>query len=284
MEHMPKLSKIPIWVYWEDPPGLRRPSYLDLTFQTIERHADGLDLRFVNRKSIGKWLPNLRSDVDLVPDIGSKADYFRALLLLNHGGIWIDIDTIVLQPLSRISDLLKTSPMVTCGACYPALWLGCVAARQGADSVQQWVAEMDRRLEERGPVAMRWGDLGSGALMPILDANPGISFDIPPSMSTPVPWRQWKKFFSRVIDPQSVMERNPYVVALFNNVMVNRLRSIDNDTLLGGPWLLSALLRIALGVTSADEERLRVPGLATAGEAWWRTRVRAQALASRLGQ
>ena len=283
MKPMPTLSKPPIWVYWEDPPGSRRPQYLDLTFRTIERHADGMDVRFVDRTSIEKWLPHLRADVDSVPSIASKTDYFRALLLLNYGGIWIDIDTIVFQPLTRISDLLETSPMVTCGARFGALQNGFVAARQGAESVQQWVAEMDKRLDERGPEAMRWGDLGSYALLPILDANPGAAFDIPPSMSAPVPWRQWKKFFSRVIDPQSVIGRDPYVIALFNNVMEDRLRSFDNARLLGGPWLLSALLRIALGVTSADEERLRFPGLATAGEAWWRSRVRVQALASRVG-
>src|SRR5437667_2135544 len=53
------VSRWPIWMYWEDPPGRGRPPYLDLCLESIRRQSSGLDVRVVSRDGLVDLLPDL---------------------------------------------------------------------------------------------------------------------------------------------------------------------------------------------------------------------------------
>lgn len=111
-----KNDHIPIiWMYWEDKKGVKKPSYLDLCYKTVKRHCNkDFNIILLNEKSIYKYLPDLRKDLNtlLIPQ---KVDYIRYNLLYKYGGIWMDSDTIVLKSLMPIIDKLSVYDFVGFG-------------------------------------------------------------------------------------------------------------------------------------------------------------------------
>jgi hypothetical protein len=244
-----------IWSYWEDAPGRGpRAAYLDLCLETIERHRGGLALHVLDRDDAVQWLP----DLDLerwhaLPAPNYRSDYARSRLLARHGGIWIDVDTIALAPLPRLLDELDDTGMVCWGRELGRFFGGLCAARAGAEFVTNWAMEQDRILSKRDD----WSTLGYAALAQditwhLARRHPWKS--VPIGTVSPIPWYEWRRFFSRVESPGHVLSADPVTVVLWNAVMAPRLQGRSRDDLLADSSLLARLVRIGLGCSTVAEE------------------------------
>lgn len=97
-----------IWLYWENKPNTPKPEYITLCHLTIQYHCNNnFNIIQLNEKTIYKYLPNLRKDINKLL-IAQKTDYIRVALLHKYGGIWIDSDTIVMKNLMPIMDKLNS--------------------------------------------------------------------------------------------------------------------------------------------------------------------------------
>jgi hypothetical protein len=90
------MSNATIWLYWEGP----RPGYIDLCLQSVLlQHPDA---HLLDRAGFDRlW----RSDRDLPIDdlsLNHKSDFIRAYLLQHYGGLYLDMDCIVLRSLAPI--------------------------------------------------------------------------------------------------------------------------------------------------------------------------------------
>ena len=126
-----------IWMYWENLPGKKKSQYLDLCYKTVKKNCKkNFKIHLLNEKSIYKYIPNLRNDLDHKLNIQQKVDYIRYILLFKYGGIWIDADTIIVKDLSPILQKLDYYDFVGFGchfnnqnSCantgkpYPANWV-----------------------------------------------------------------------------------------------------------------------------------------------------------------
>ena len=244
-----------VWSYWEDAPGRGpRAPYLDLCLETIARHANELELRVLGRDDAARWLP----DIDLdrwhgLPAPNYRSDYARSRLLERHGGIWIDVDTIALGPLRHLLDELDDTGMVCWGQELGRFFGGLCAAAAGAEFVSAWAAEQDRVLTK----CADWSTLGYAALAQditwhLARRHPWKS--IPIASVSPVPWYQWRRFFSRFESPRHVLAATPTTVVLWNAVMAPRLAGRTRQDILAGSTLLDRLLRLGLGTSTPDEE------------------------------
>src|ERR1051325_9967792 len=80
-EHFtPSTNKPIIWGYWENKPGVKRPEYINLCFDTFYKHNKGFDIRILNEKSVYDYLPDMRRDINTL-SLAHKCDYIRILLL-----------------------------------------------------------------------------------------------------------------------------------------------------------------------------------------------------------
>lgn len=96
-----------IWMYWENKPGKTRPPFLDLCIDTVYHHCSAtFDIHLLDRTSTENFLPDLRPDLQTL-DIPQKTDYIRIALLYKYGGIWLDVDTIVMRDLHPILNKLQ---------------------------------------------------------------------------------------------------------------------------------------------------------------------------------
>ena len=146
-----------IWMYWETKKGSKKPNYIDLCFQTVEKHCKkSFKINLLNEKTIHNYLPNLRKDLEQKLNIPQKADYYRYKLLHKYGGIWIDSDTIVMKDLKEITDKLINHEYVGFGCHYkdcknggyprPANWV--MAAKKDCKLMKLMIEECDRKIDK----------------------------------------------------------------------------------------------------------------------------------------
>ena len=108
-----------IWMYWENKRGHKKPAYLQLCYDTVIHHCSkSFNIYLLDKLTILKYLPNLRSDLDQKLNIPPKCDYLRYSLLEKYGGIWLDADTIVMKDLLPIIRKFKKFDFVGFGCHY----------------------------------------------------------------------------------------------------------------------------------------------------------------------
>jgi hypothetical protein len=243
-----------VWAYWEDGPRGSRPVYLDLCLETIERHAAPLELRLLSRPDAVTWLPDL--DVERwesLPAPNYRSDYVRSRVLQRYGGVWMDVDTVALSPLSQLVDELDDTGMVCFGKEVGRFFGGLCAAAPGTAFVDAWVEGQDKALSRHKDWAeLPYAALAQDVTWEIARRLPWKA--LPMERVAPVPWYEWRRFFSRVESPGRLLWASPITIVLWNAVMAPRLRPRDRQELLSDRTLLSRLLRIGLGRTTVGDE------------------------------
>lgn len=100
-------SKPYLFLYWELKNGATEPpQYIQLCFDTIRKNGTLFNVVILDNKSVLKFLPDLRADINKLP-IALKSDYIRICLLYKYGGMWLDADTIMMTNMHEVIDLLK---------------------------------------------------------------------------------------------------------------------------------------------------------------------------------
>lgn len=95
-----------IWLYWDGP----QPGYINLCLQTVLSHHS--DVQLLNRARFEElW----REDWDLPIDelaLNHQSDFNRAYLLQHYGGLYLDVDCVVLRNLDPLLELAKVHGFV----------------------------------------------------------------------------------------------------------------------------------------------------------------------------
>lgn len=243
-----------VWTYWEDRPGTTRAPYLDLCLETIRRHAAPLPLHCLGPDDALDVLPDL--DVERwrgLPAPNYRSDYVRSRLLQRYGGLWIDIDTVALLPLAKLLAELDARGTVCFGMEQGRFFGGLCAAAPGSPFVDTWVAEQDKVLAKHRD----WSTLSYAALAQDVTwfvARRMPWKPLPMAWVAPIPWYQWRRFFSRLESPRRLLAAGPVTVVLWNAVMGSALRHVDGTQLMRSRMLLARLLRIGLGISQVDGE------------------------------
>jgi hypothetical protein len=234
-----------VWAYWEDGPRRGRSAYLDMC----------LDLRVLSRQDTPTWLPDL--DVErweALPAPNFRSDYARSRVLQRYGGVWVDVDTIALAPLSRLLEELDDTGMVCFGKEQGRFFGGLCAAAPGSPFVDEWASGQDRMLDRHPDFAtVPYAGLAQDVTWELARRLPWKA--LPMHRVAPVPWYQWRRFFSRLESPGAVVDASTITVVLWNAVMAPYLRDRTRDDLLRSKMLVARLLRVGMGrSTMAGEE------------------------------
>ncbi|MFZ0665717.1 MAG: capsular polysaccharide synthesis protein [Acidimicrobiales bacterium] len=244
-----------IWLYWEDQSwAKRRPPYLDLCLETIRKHSCSLKLEIVNRESALELLPDLDESVwNALPSVVFRADYVRTRLLRTYGGMWIDIDSIVMAPLTRMLDMLGEHEFVGWGEEQAKFTNGMFVSRPGSEFVCRWIENQDKAVAEADDLSkLPYHAFGRMATEPVAEVVP--YHRLPKSMFAPVSWYEWRRFISKVDSPADVLSAETVAIMLWNGRMNQYLWRLEADQVLSSDMLVSRLLRIALGKSEMNQE------------------------------
>ncbi len=86
-----------IWMFWDSE---NIPAEVNLFKERIEIDNPEYQLNLVTFKNLNLYLDELVFDENIEIPIANKSDVIRLALLYKYGGIWLDITTILLKPLS----------------------------------------------------------------------------------------------------------------------------------------------------------------------------------------
>ena len=145
-----------IWLYWENKPNETMPSYLKLCLDTIYKHCSiDFNIIILDEKTVFDYLPNLRTDLNKLL-IAQKTDYIRIKLLYEYGGLWLDIDTIVMSSLKPIITKLKTYDFVGFGCSgkfctngYSKPSNGALACKKNNILMKNILNDLDSKLDKQ---------------------------------------------------------------------------------------------------------------------------------------
>ena len=174
-------------------------------------------------------------------------------MLQRYGGIWVDIDTVVLSPLSELLDHLDSTGMACWGLELGRCFTNLCAASPGAAFVDAWVGKQDEVLDR----SRIWSDLGYSALAQDVSWDLARNLpwkSLPMNRVAPIPWYQWRRFLSRTESPGRLLAPRPVTFVLWNALMAMPLRRYDHVQLLASRILVARLLRIGLGLSEPTEE------------------------------
>lgn len=160
------VDKPNIWMYWENKPNKSKPEYLKLCYKTIVKNCkNSFHIKLLNEKTVFKYLPNLRKDLDKYMSIPQKTDYIRLSLLKKYGGIWLDSDTIVIKDLYPLYKHLDKYEFVGFGCTgvrcnrvesgYPRPSNWVLISRKGGKLVTECLKEADNIINNR-PMVLKY--------------------------------------------------------------------------------------------------------------------------------
>lgn len=160
----------PVWVYWQGP----MPEYIRLCIDTMA-HCCAADVEaefhLVNKANFHEFVPEgtVNERWRDIPEEGVASDCVRAALLSEHGGVYLDADTICLQ-----------SPRLMCeaGRLVYSTWqlpprraiAGYLAAPRYSSIIRDWLAAQNEILENDFD-SICWLSLGERLLTPIIDRH-----------------------------------------------------------------------------------------------------------------
>ena len=131
--------------------------------------------------------------------------------------------------------------------------MACAQRGAGVAFVDDWVANQDKALERfQDWSTLPYATLAQDVTWELARTHPWKALAM--EKVAPIPWYQWRRFFSRLESPKKLLGPSPITVVLWNAVMAPGLRSQDRAEVLASKMLLSRLLRVGLGMSEGDDE------------------------------
>ena len=97
------------WLYWESSNNQKIPTNVKILMEIFKQNLKNVTI--LTDKTIHDYIDV--GDTSHLKHIAQRADYYRAKILYSYGGIWLDMDTIVLEDMDYLyEDLLKSDKEV----------------------------------------------------------------------------------------------------------------------------------------------------------------------------
>ena len=177
-----------VWAYWEGP----CPEWIGACLRTLAAAAP--TLRMLDADSFDRLRDGDR-DIDLARlQPAQRADFIRLYLLQRHGGLWVDADCLVMQPLQPVLDLLQQHETVGHRERSGLVSNGFLAARPGSRIVTAVYRRVCETLRSRRPLG--WTSLGSEPLSAVIADDASGWHELPCERVQPICWSEPGAFFA----------------------------------------------------------------------------------------
>jgi hypothetical protein len=239
--------KTTIWTYWEDPPGLKTPAYIELCFKSMILHCntDLYEFRLVNKIQLYELLPSLRSDLNELTtsdnareNISIKTDYTRAKLLQVYGGIWIDADSIITQPppdnlvtFLREYDFIHRSNHDNLAA------VNVMGSKPNGRIISEYIKQQDQLINNKK--VLNWAENGAHMLTPIVNKRPDMAYSL--GLVGSISFPNWKRYFD--IANSYVIHSHIWCFQLYNKVFPDWFKEMSEKDILSKDLVISEIYR-----------------------------------------
>lgn len=156
-----------VWIFWEG----KEISLLKIlyNFMKIKSFSSkGYKLNLINHSNMFKY-------IDIIPDcffqlgFAHQADFIRMSVLKDYGGIYLDYDTLVIEPLDSIFSLLEKYECVFVKQNNEKICNGFLSCRKGSNIMNKWYEQMMNVLKIYGS-AISWEAIGNDIINPLYES------------------------------------------------------------------------------------------------------------------
>tara|TARA_B100000767_G_scaffold273423_1_gene303489 strand:+ start:1132 stop:2805 length:1674 start_codon:yes stop_codon:yes gene_type:complete len=264
-------NNLNIWTYWESPDGQEIPGYLALCVQSIEKHCGNSNIHFVTPNNIHRYIKNMDLDLDSIRmednnknPIALKADYIRAKLLHDYGGLWVDVDCIIMQDIGqKINDLLLEYDFIGMqkNSKSPSyITNNFIASVKGSVIVKIYLDEITKIIKHKkiNNEQFSWSEIGSSLLTPIVNQhiNQGVLL-LPEHQIHPFDFteasilEEKEKPVEEKIDIlKEKLHENVQCVMLYNALHSDEFKSLNKEQVLQSNTIIGDLINYSLGFDS----------------------------------
>jgi hypothetical protein len=246
-----------IWQYWET--RGTKPKFID-GLRELAKKNSGVDTVLVTPETLRFYLPQLPDSILRIEELPHKADMIRTMLVMSHGGMWLDSDAIVLRDLNWLFDVLPDYDFVGFNDAgklkqsRPWVRINCFLSRANGLVVSEWV----RRQHAKFPrTVYQWEEIGSNLLHPICLENRQRVKILPFENICPIRWDEVEKFQACDADITPIL-RKCSMVMLSNHALAQKvpsLQSLSVEEIAEGDYLLSAIMRHAMTLPGKAREQ-----------------------------
>lgn len=229
-----------VWLYWE---GFC-PDWIRECHKTIFRHAP--DVRLLDAEAFdGLWYSDRDIDISRLP-LALKADFIRMYLLSHYGGLWIDSDCLIMQPLQPLLEKVKQHEFVAHRERSGLVSNGFIGARPGSRIAERYYAKICEIL--RSGQRLCWTSLGSQPLTAILNESDKLWYELKCERVQPVCWSEPQRFFERTNNQDHLRKWNSDAICymLSNDQLKKYKRKFPRKNLLQQGTFFRFLLERAL--------------------------------------
>lgn len=256
-----------IWCLWE--PEGTLPPYLQLCLRTIERNA-GVPVTLLAPRDVEALAPDLDPELAArVPRPGQRSDYYRSHLLAAKGGMWLDVDAVVVRDVNWAFEGAD-APGLAARRNQIGIGTAPLVANAASPAMLRWIRLQERILRDLKPgeVLLPWTALGATTLTEAVGSDP--FFELPKPRVAPLPWTQADSYTSRFTRPDVVLRPEVSIINLYNERFPRWLKTATEDELLDSPIMLARLLRVALGESQPENEHRQWDAAGAILESAWR--------------
>ena len=233
-----------LFTYWEGP----KPAYLELCEEIIvKKTTQQFDYVPITPTNVFDFVDRIPKEVHDLKLIAHRSDYIRCLLLLKYGGVWLDLDQVIITDLSLVNTLLNSYDYIGYEWQPECPEIGFIAVSQNNSAMADWKERMDIRL--KSTEQLYWPSLGYNLLWPsIQNAIKQSTIRYcgldPKTTFCPIhhDCRDW--FFDtnlNVLDTSSVQS-----VMLYNSLIPDWFKKLTKEQILASNVLLAHLLKTNL--------------------------------------
>lgn len=236
----------PVWTYWEGP----CPAWIRACRRTITAHAPRV--RILDPERFDRLWDRDR-DVDLSRlHAPHRADFIRAFLVQRYGGLWIDADCLVMQPLEPLLDSLTEYDFIGHRERVGLISNAFIAARQGSRIAGAFYERVRQILKSRK--SLYWNALGADPLSAIVASDATGWHELPCESVQPICWSRPGDFFVERDEAGHDREFNAQALCymLSNGAINNYTASHHPPDLLSERTFFRYLLTRAIGKAGQD--------------------------------
>lgn len=169
--------------YWEGP----IPDVIRACLDSI-KYCCGSQWKLITPSSLPEYITTgvFHPNFNRIKNPAHRADCIRAALLFNHGGLWLDADTVMLWNPDDEFSLEKELVFSVWDKPPKRVLNGYIYAQKGSSIAGAWLLGINKALETFHPANMKWTSFGEAILTPLVDANPDKVHQIPRSTFLPI--------------------------------------------------------------------------------------------------
>lgn len=132
----------------------------------------GYNIILITHENLNDYIDNIpKYFYDLCP--AHQADFVRVHIICDNGGIWLDSDTLVLDSLDSLFNIIDNKDGFLIKQNNNTLWNGIFGSKKGTNLMKEWKNKLINKLDiTKGKIG--WTDIGNDMLENMFVLNPSL--------------------------------------------------------------------------------------------------------------